>query len=116
MLTTHHRVSVLSPTKITLIGAVLFALQQTHYLPVKTHHLMLVYTVFTVVNKVSVEPTPEAPSDNKRFGCSAFAPLWKKQTNTCITCVECFGGAYPSESVASCRLNDLFLHVPFFEA
>ncbi|XP_047426589.1 trimeric intracellular cation channel type B [Mugil cephalus] len=39
------------PTKITLIGAVLFALQQTHYLPVQKHHLMLVYTVFTVVNK-----------------------------------------------------------------
>ncbi|XP_068560825.1 trimeric intracellular cation channel type B isoform X2 [Cebidichthys violaceus] len=39
------------PTKITLIGAVLFALQQTHYLPLKTHHLMLIYTVFTVINK-----------------------------------------------------------------
>ncbi|XP_029941199.1 trimeric intracellular cation channel type B [Salarias fasciatus] len=39
------------PTKITLIGAVLFALQQTHYLPVQKHHLMLIYTAFTVVNK-----------------------------------------------------------------
>lgn len=39
------------PTKITLIGAVLFALQQTHYLPLQKHHLMLIYTVFTVVNK-----------------------------------------------------------------
>lgn len=39
------------PTKITLIGAVLFALQQTHYLPLQKHHLMLLYTVFTVVNK-----------------------------------------------------------------
>ncbi len=45
---------MLSPTKITLIGAVLFALQQTHYLPLQKHHLMLIYTVFTVVNKVSV--------------------------------------------------------------
>lgn len=42
-----------SPTKITLIGAVLFALQQTHYLPLQTRHLMLIYTIFTVVNKVS---------------------------------------------------------------
>ena len=41
-----------SPTKITLIGAVLFALQQTGYLPLEKHHLMLIYTVFTVVNKV----------------------------------------------------------------
>ncbi|XP_042365876.1 trimeric intracellular cation channel type B [Plectropomus leopardus] len=39
------------PTKITLIGAVLFALQQTHYLPLQKHHLMLFYTVFIVVNK-----------------------------------------------------------------
>ncbi|XP_035464263.2 trimeric intracellular cation channel type B [Scophthalmus maximus] len=39
------------PTKITLIGAVLFALQQTHYLPLQKHHLMLLYTIFTVVNK-----------------------------------------------------------------
>ncbi|KAM4635422.1 trimeric intracellular cation channel type B isoform 2-T2 [Polymixia lowei] len=39
------------PTKITLIGAVLFALQQTNYLPLQKHHLMLIYTIFTVVNK-----------------------------------------------------------------
>nr|XP_046231460.1 trimeric intracellular cation channel type B isoform X2 [Scatophagus argus] len=39
------------PTKITLMGAVLFALQQTHYLPLQKHHLMLIYTVFIVVNK-----------------------------------------------------------------
>lgn len=44
----------LSPTKITLIGAVLFALQQTHYLPLQKHHLMLIYTTFTLVNKVSL--------------------------------------------------------------
>lgn len=45
-----------SPTKITLIGAVLFALQQTHYLPLQKHHLMFIYTVFIVVNKVSLVP------------------------------------------------------------
>ncbi|XP_078127777.1 trimeric intracellular cation channel type B isoform X1 [Sander vitreus] len=39
------------PTKITLIGAVLFAVQQTRYLPLQKHHLMLIYTIFTVVNK-----------------------------------------------------------------
>lgn len=44
---------VSSPTKITLIGAVLFALQQTHYLPLQKHHLMLFYTIFIVGNKVS---------------------------------------------------------------
>lgn len=45
-----------SPTKITLIGAVLFALQQTHYLPLQKHHLMFIYTIFIVVNKVSLMP------------------------------------------------------------
>lgn len=39
------------PTKISLFGAVLFGLQQTQYLPIHKHHLMLLYTVFTVVNK-----------------------------------------------------------------
>ncbi|MEQ2160294.1 hypothetical protein GOODEAATRI_032146, partial [Goodea atripinnis] len=42
-----------SPTKVTLMGAVLFALQQTHYLPLQKHHLMLFYTIYIVVNKVS---------------------------------------------------------------
>lgn len=44
---------VFSPTKITLIGAVLFALQKNQHLPIQTNHLMLFYTVFIVVNKVS---------------------------------------------------------------
>ncbi|KAI4888202.1 hypothetical protein NFI96_028506 [Prochilodus magdalenae] len=39
------------PTKVTLIGAVLFSLQQCHYLPLRTPELMLIYTVFIVVNK-----------------------------------------------------------------
>ncbi|XP_023658225.2 trimeric intracellular cation channel type B-like isoform X1 [Paramormyrops kingsleyae] len=40
------------PTKVTLVGAVLFTLQQSYRLPVKEHHLIFVYTVFLVVNKV----------------------------------------------------------------
>lgn len=48
---TNELLKMTYPTKITLIGAVLFALQQTQYLPVQKHHLMLVYTVFLVANK-----------------------------------------------------------------
>ncbi|XP_019746092.1 trimeric intracellular cation channel type B isoform X3 [Hippocampus comes] len=48
---TNELLKMTYPTKVTLIGAVLFALQQTHYLPLHTHHLMLIYTTFTVVNK-----------------------------------------------------------------
>ena len=46
-----------SPTKITLIGAVMFSLQHTSYLPLQKHHLMLIYTVFNVVNKVGTRST-----------------------------------------------------------
>lgn len=38
------------PTKITLIGAVLFSLQQTQYLPVQKNHLLLLYIVFVIAN------------------------------------------------------------------
>ncbi|KAL4617358.1 trimeric intracellular cation channel type B-like isoform X1 [Arapaima gigas] len=40
------------PTKITLIGAVLFTLQQNHYLPLEQHQLMSLYTGFLVITKV----------------------------------------------------------------
>ncbi|XP_062410454.1 trimeric intracellular cation channel type B isoform X1 [Sardina pilchardus] len=50
------------PTKITLIGAVLFALQQNHYLPLKKHHLMLIYTIFTVINKARMMLTGSSSS------------------------------------------------------
>lgn len=55
------------PTKITLIGAVLFGLQQNEYLPVQKHHLMLLYTVFTVVNKTRMMLTGSSSSP--------FAPI-----------------------------------------
>lgn len=55
------------PTKITLVGAVLFSLQQTQYLPLQKHHLMLLYTIFTVVNKVRMMLTGSSSSP--------FAPI-----------------------------------------
>lgn len=55
------------PTKITLIGAVLFTLQHTHYLPLEKQHLMLIYTVFTVVNKSRMMLTGSSTSP--------FAPI-----------------------------------------
>uniref|UniRef100_A0A3Q2Q8G6 Transmembrane protein 38B n=1 Tax=Fundulus heteroclitus TaxID=8078 RepID=A0A3Q2Q8G6_FUNHE len=55
------------PTKVTLMGAVLFALQQTHYLPLQKHHLMLFYTIFIVVNKSRMMLTGSSSSP--------FAPI-----------------------------------------
>ncbi|KAM9841421.1 trimeric intracellular cation channel type B [Aulostomus maculatus] len=59
---TNELLKMTYPTKITLIGAVLFALQQTHYLPLQKHHLMLIYTVFTVGNKTRMMLTGASTS------------------------------------------------------
>ncbi|XP_026879058.2 trimeric intracellular cation channel type B isoform X2 [Electrophorus electricus] len=40
------------PTKVTLLGALLFSLQQCGYLPLQTAQLVLLYTAFIVTNKV----------------------------------------------------------------
>lgn len=40
------------PTKVTLLGSVLFSLQQCHFLPMQTHHLIFIYTLFIVTNKM----------------------------------------------------------------
>ncbi|XP_015247462.1 trimeric intracellular cation channel type B [Cyprinodon tularosa] len=73
------------PTKVTLMGAVLFSLQQTHYLPLQKHHLMLFYTIFIVVNKTRMMLTgssssPFAPIESALYkalftGYSPYAAL-----------------------------------------
>ncbi|XP_034564805.1 trimeric intracellular cation channel type B [Notolabrus celidotus] len=83
------------PTKITLIGAVLFALQQTHYLPLQKHHLMLLYTVFTVVNKSRMMLTgsstsPFAAIESAVYktlftGHSPYAALTGEEDKPCIS-------------------------------
>ncbi|XP_028829984.1 trimeric intracellular cation channel type B isoform X2 [Denticeps clupeoides] len=77
------------PTKITLIGAVLFALQQNHYLPLQKHHLMLIYTVFIVVNKTRMMLTgsnssPFAPVESAMYH-TLFARPSKDSSLTCGT-------------------------------
>ncbi|XP_059214257.1 trimeric intracellular cation channel type B [Centropristis striata] len=82
------------PTKITLIGAVLFALQQTHYLPLQKHHLMLVYTVFIVVNKSRMMLTGSSTSPFANIesaiyktlftGHSPYAALTDEVKKSCI--------------------------------
>ncbi|XP_061732432.1 trimeric intracellular cation channel type B isoform X1 [Nerophis ophidion] len=69
------------PTKVTLVGAVLFALQQSHYLPLHTHHLMLIYSTYTVANKARMMLTgsatsPFAPVESALFKTlfTGFAP------------------------------------------
>ncbi|TSL04218.1 Trimeric intracellular cation channel type B [Bagarius yarrelli] len=48
---TNELLKMTYPTKVTLIGSVLFSLQQCQYLPIQRPQLMLLYTVFTVINK-----------------------------------------------------------------
>ncbi|KAI6058210.1 Trimeric intracellular cation channel type B isoform X1 [Aix galericulata] len=55
------------PVKVTLIGAVLFTLQHSQYLPIARHNLMFLYTIFLVVSKVKMMLT--------RSAVSPFAPI-----------------------------------------
>ncbi|XP_026995823.1 trimeric intracellular cation channel type B [Tachysurus fulvidraco] len=48
---TNELLKMTYPTKVTLIGSVLFSLQQCQYLPMHRPQLMLLYTAFTVINK-----------------------------------------------------------------
>ncbi|KAF7661501.1 hypothetical protein LDENG_00260500 [Lucifuga dentata] len=111
------------PTKITLVGAVLFALQQTKYLPLQKHHLMLIYTVFTVVNKSRMMLTGSSASPfaavesviYKTFfaGYSSYATITgdvKKATidNGAINGTTCTAAAKESsENGAAGKLNPI---------
>ncbi|XP_051497964.1 trimeric intracellular cation channel type B isoform X1 [Apus apus] len=55
------------PVKVTLIGAVLFTLQHSQYLPIARHNLMFLYSIFLVVSKVTMMLT--------RTSASPFAPF-----------------------------------------
>ncbi|XP_051536957.1 trimeric intracellular cation channel type B-like [Myxocyprinus asiaticus] len=48
---TNELLKMTYPTKVTLLGAVVFSLQQCRYLPIQTHHLIFIYTLFIVTNK-----------------------------------------------------------------
>ncbi|XP_041667576.1 trimeric intracellular cation channel type B [Cheilinus undulatus] len=97
------------PTKITLFGAVLFALQQTQYLPLQKHHLMLIYTVFLVVNKSRMMLTGSSTSPFATIesvvyktlftGYSSYAALTDEVTKPCIDNVT----ANPVTSTAAKR-------------
>ncbi|XP_051875464.1 trimeric intracellular cation channel type B-B-like isoform X1 [Pristis pectinata] len=55
-------------TKVTLIGAVLFTLQQMNYLPITRHNLIFLYTMFVVSTKVAmvlfnIHHSPFAPME-----------------------------------------------------
>ncbi|XP_038659968.1 trimeric intracellular cation channel type B [Scyliorhinus canicula] len=55
-------------TKVTLIGAVLFTLQQMNYLPITRHNLIFLYTMFVVSTEVAmvlfnIHHSPFAPME-----------------------------------------------------
>ncbi|NXX82380.1 T38BB protein, partial [Urocolius indicus] len=55
------------PVKVTLIGAVLFTMQHSQYLPISRHNLMFLYTLFLVVSKVTMTL--------RKAAASPFAPF-----------------------------------------
>uniref|UniRef100_A0A3Q1GXF4 Transmembrane protein 38B n=1 Tax=Acanthochromis polyacanthus TaxID=80966 RepID=A0A3Q1GXF4_9TELE len=110
------------PTKITLIGAVLFALQQTHYLPVQKQHLMLIYTVFTVVNKSRMMLTgsstsPFATIESAVYktlftGSSPYAALTAEVKKSCINSGATNGTASTSATKESSEKGSTGQHSP----
>ncbi|KAL2099609.1 hypothetical protein ACEWY4_004003 [Coilia grayii] len=75
---TNELLKMTYPTKITLIGAVLFALQQNHYLPLKKHHLMLIYTVFIVSNKIRMMLTGSSSSPFAHMESAIYHTLFAR--------------------------------------
>ncbi|KFQ99402.1 Trimeric intracellular cation channel type B-A, partial [Opisthocomus hoazin] len=55
------------PVKVTLMGAVLFTLQHSQYLPIARHNLVFLYTMFLVVTKVTMMLTRSATSPFASF-------------------------------------------------
>ncbi|XP_008324182.1 trimeric intracellular cation channel type B [Cynoglossus semilaevis] len=94
---TNELLNMSYPTKITLIGAVLFALQQTHYLPVQKHHLMFIYTVFIVVNKSRMMLTRSSTSPFAAIESLIYKTLFSR-SSSCAALTE--------EAQRSCRDAD----------
>ncbi|XP_066502044.1 trimeric intracellular cation channel type B isoform X2 [Hoplias malabaricus] len=77
---TNELLKMTYPTKVTLIGAVLFALQQCRYLPLQTPELMLIYTVFIVAIKARMmimgsSSSPFAPVESALYRTLFARPL-----------------------------------------
>ncbi|XP_063066742.1 trimeric intracellular cation channel type B [Engraulis encrasicolus] len=75
---TNELLKMTYPTKITLIGAVLFALQQNQYLPLKKHHLMLIYTIFIVSNKIRMMLTGSSTSPFAHMESAVYHTLFAR--------------------------------------
>ncbi|XP_030624330.1 trimeric intracellular cation channel type B [Chanos chanos] len=72
------------PTKVTLIGAVLFALQQSQYLPLQTHQLMLLYTVFIVLNKTRMMLLGSSSSPFAPVEAALYHALFARPAGYCL--------------------------------
>ncbi|XP_056157952.1 trimeric intracellular cation channel type B [Lampris incognitus] len=77
---TNELIKMSYPTKITLIGAVLFALQQTEYLPLQKQHLMLIYTSFTVINKSRMMLTGSSTSPFAAIESAIYKTLFSSSS------------------------------------
>lgn len=48
---------IFSPSKVTLLGSVIFTFQHTQHLAISKHNLMFLYTIFIVATKVRIQST-----------------------------------------------------------
>ncbi|KAK3555333.1 hypothetical protein QTP86_014920 [Hemibagrus guttatus] len=80
---TNELLKMTYPTKVTLIGSVLFSLQQCQYLPMPRPQLMLLYTAFIVINK-SLDFGGQPPQG--RVTADIFFPVFNNGFNDVVYC------------------------------
>ncbi|XP_018601954.1 trimeric intracellular cation channel type B-like isoform X2 [Scleropages formosus] len=92
------------PTKVTLMGAVLFTLQQAGRLPIEEHHLVFVYTVFLVYSKVWMMLTGSASSPLAPLEAAMYRVFFALQpqepTCTMQTCDQLSEPGNPTRSTS----------------
>ncbi|XP_009070308.1 PREDICTED: trimeric intracellular cation channel type B [Acanthisitta chloris] len=74
---TNELLNMSYPVKISLIGAVLFTLQHTQWLPIARHNLMFLYTIFLVTSKVKMMLTDFPLTPFEAGLCRGFFGLQK---------------------------------------
>uniref|UniRef100_A0A672MM13 Transmembrane protein 38B n=1 Tax=Sinocyclocheilus grahami TaxID=75366 RepID=A0A672MM13_SINGR len=78
------------PTKVTLLGSVVFSLHQCRFLPIHTHQLIFIYTLFIVTNKVCLQMASLMTVLSKNYLHSDLDI--QRHNNTCFLL---FHGFYP---------------------
>ncbi|XP_003470960.1 trimeric intracellular cation channel type B [Cavia porcellus] len=96
------------PSKLTLMGSVIFTFQHTNHLAISEHNLMFFYTVFLVTTKITMMMTETSSMTVAPFEDTLSRVLfgWQKQFSWCETKASYNGtGSSASKSTADASEN-----------